>query len=483
MSELPNNNVPLLYNGLNQYGSFIGQEPKIFYTSNGNNERPRCVFNKDNNKRSPNKRPRFVFNKDNNKRPPNKRPRNTSTRTNRNYRTPTNNTNRSIIKSNTPQNDLLPLLWLLGNLDDFDGFGDTYGLSTLKDPVQPPYICPGKYCDHDPESKNIPIIPKRLYNCSADYKITLTDLVELGECFHCKLQKNFFTISLERLAKLNEPLHKLKTMIGMKIIKESFAEQIVYFLLDLEPNPTEILHTILEGGPGVGKSLIVDILAEIYLKMGYLTKNIVKKVKLNDLKGKYVGHTVAMTQKAIDDAIGGVLIIDEAYSLGSAGKLDVFSKELIDTLNRNLTENAGKFVCIVAGYGDQLEKCFFAHNPGLRSRFRFRFIIDSYSSDELAAIFNLKVKNDKWDFHPDFNFNEQLIFFKNHYKNFKYYGRDIETLLYHTKVAHSNRIFFQPEDVIKKLTMNDIKMGFQRFILHNKDESNDIPSFFAHMYA
>ncbi|XWV26650.1 putative cfxQ-like protein [Tupanvirus soda lake] len=436
--------------------------------SDNNNKRPRNNNNSDNN----NKRPRNNNNNDNN----NKRPRSDDNKnTNTNKRPRKNN---EIVNKNINQS-LPPILFFLNGLDDLNDIDD----GSTAQPPEPVYVCPGKFCDHDPESKNIPLIPERFTNVKSDYKITLKDLIDLGASFHCKLQQMFHNISLERLAKLYEPLVKLHTMIGMKVIKENFAEQIVYFLLDLEPNPAEMLHTILEGPPGVGKSHVVDLLAEIYLNMGYLTKKVVKKVKINDLKGKYIGHTAPLTQKAIDEAMGGVLVIDEAYSLGSAERLDSFSKELIDTLNRNLTENAGKFVCIIAGYGDQIEKCLFAHNVGLRSRFRFRFVIDTYKADELMEIFVLKVEKDKWSIHPHVKSDDIINFFKENFESFKYFGRDMETLLFHTKVSHSNRVFFEPKENKGKITIQDLKSGYQRFILHsNIKKEDEMPMSVKHMY-
>lgn len=366
---------------------------------------------------------------------------------------------------NQPNQPIPPFLLMLLADSMNDNNGTDPIIPPPDEPIEP--VCPGKNCDHDPESKNIPKIPNGLINRSASYKITLGNLIDLGACYHCKCQTEFFNLSLKKLADLHDPLVKLQDLIGMKIIKENFVEQIVYFLLDLEPNPTEMLHTILVGPPGVGKSLIIDVIAEIYLKMGYLTKNIVKKVKINDLKGKYIGHTAPMTQKAIDEAMGGILVIDEAYSLGNAGKIESFSKEIIDTLNRNLTENAGKFICVIAGYEDQIDKCLFAHNIGLRSRFRFRFSIDTYDSDELLEIFCLKVVKDNWQIDENVRETDIRKFFKDKYESFKYFGRDMETLLFHTKMAHSNRILFESKQFTKKITMLDIKNGYNRFLLHN----------------
>lgn len=433
-------------------------------------KRPLDIINDNNdNKKRKNNFGNNLDNNDNND-------KNNKNNNRKNNKNPKNKKNSD--KNNEDDQSILPFLLLLDKIiNDIDGEKNS-------SPPVSPYICPGKFCDHDPESKNVPIIPLKLTNLSDKYKIILKDLIDLGASFHCKCQQYFNSISLERLAKMYDSLIKLDKMVGMKIIKESFAEQIVYFLLDIEPSPAEMLHTVLEGPPGVGKSYVIDILAEIYLKMGYLTKNIVKKVKINDLKGKYIGHTAPLTQKAIDEAMGGVLVIDEAYSLASSENLDSFSKELIDTLNRNLTENAGKFICIIAGYGDQIEQCLFAHNVGLKSRFRFRFVIDAYSPEELLEIFELKIKKDNWNLHENIQKNDLTKFFKEKYKTFKYFGRDMETLLFHTKVVHSNRVFFESAENKYKITLEDIKIGYQRFLLHSniKKDTNKIPSIIEHMY-
>ena len=353
--------------------------------------------------------------------------------------------------------------------------------SSDSDTAYDTHNCSGKYCDHRIKSKNIPVIPERFYMKNNKNTMTLIDLIELGECYHCKCQKKFMAVSLERLAKLRSSLKKLHNMIGMQSIKELFVEQIVYFLSDLEPNPAELLHTILVGPPGVGKSHVIDILAKIYLNMGYLKGDKVHKVRISDLKGKYIGHTPRLTQKAVDDAMGGILVIDEAYSLGSS-KLDSFSKEIIDTLNRNLTENAGKFICIIAGYGDEIDSCLMVHNAGLKSRFRFRLKIDSYNATELEDIFVLKVNKNNWSFSENIDLSKRNKFFRDKYKDFKYYGRDMETLLFHTKLAHSNRIFFEPIETKFKITMKDIEMGYERFCLHTDLNTNALSDSLSHIY-
>lgn len=339
--------------------------------------------------------------------------------------------------------------------------------------------CTGLYCDHDVSSQNIPPIPSRFHNLAPDsaYELTLQDLVDIAEGYHCQQQTHLANLSLKFLSDVRPALQKLLSVVGMTKIKQAFVEQIVYNMMDNTPNKTEMLHTIIEGPPGVGKSYVCEIFAEIYLQLGFLTSGHVVKAKLSDLKGRYIGDSPIKTQRVIDDAIGGVLIIDEVYSLGNAHHLDSFSKEIIDTINRNLTERAGEFVCIIAGYGQHIRECFLAHNPGLASRFRFRYTIEGYTHQELGEIFNLKVKASGWRAGWDSDF------FRVHHKSFLNYGRDMESLLYHAKVAHANRmVWAKNRDLYGLITTSDLEAAFQKFLANGTTESQDNTALYTTMY-
>jgi hypothetical protein len=113
----------------------------------------------------------------------------------------------------------------------------------------------------------------------------------------------------------------------------------------------------------------------------------------------------------------------------------------MDTLNFNLSENKKKLIVIIAGYPDQLEKCFFSHNPGLERRFPFRYKVDKYSSKELSEIFQDKLKRYKWKISKDITPKYLEEFFRSNLNDFKNYGGDIETYFFQVKMMHSTRVF------------------------------------------
>ena len=190
--------------------------------------------------------------------------------------------------------------------------------------------------------------------------------------------------------RLNKPLVKLNKMIGMDSVKKSIIDMILYYIQGFENKNQEMLHTVIEGPPGVGKTELGKILASIYANLGVTKSNKFKVVRRSDLVGEYLGQTAKKTQEAIDEADGGVLFIDEAYALGNTEKRDSYAKECIDTINQNLSENK-QFVCIIAGYPDELDRCFFSWNRGLQRRFPFRYRIDGYTSLEMRDIFVKKI--------------------------------------------------------------------------------------------
>ena len=280
-----------------------------------------------------------------------------------------------------------------------------------------------------------------------------------------------YLIDLEKIVKLIEPLQKLKRMIGMTKVKEHIVDLILYYIQGFENSTKDMLHTSVEGPPGVGKTRLGRILAQIYSALGVIPSSRFKRVRRTDLIGKYLGHTAHKTQEVIDEAEGGVLFIDEAYSLGNADKEDIYAKECIDTINMNLTEKKKNLIVIIAGYTDQLDKSFFALNEGLKRRFPFRFQIDGYDENELTDIFYSKIRKIKWKLEKELSKEYLNNFFKQEKDKFKNFGGDIETVIMNCKMIHAKRVLGKSSKYKKILSIEDLQNAFKKFVISKKEES------------
>ena len=147
---------------------------------------------------------------------------------------------------------------------------------------------------------------------------------------------------------------------------------------------------IFTGNPGTGKTTVARIIADIFRSLGFLSKGHLVEVSREDLVGGYVGQTAEKTKKIIEQAKGGILFIDEAYTLSRGGEQD-FGKEAIDTLVKGMEDLRKDLVIILAGYTKEMEE-FMKKNSGLYSRFPYNIEFADYTSDELLEILNRMVK-------------------------------------------------------------------------------------------
>jgi len=145
------------------------------------------------------------------------------------------------------------------------------------------------------------------------------------------------------------------------------------------------LHTVFSGSPGTGKTTVARMMGRLYYQMGILSQGQVIEVSRKDLVGEYVGHTAVKTQEVCEKALGGVLFIDEAYSLSNVGSHD-FGQEAIDTLVKFMEDNRSDLMVIVAGYKKEM-KDFMEHNSGLTSRFINQLEFEDYNGEEMLEIF------------------------------------------------------------------------------------------------
>ena len=199
-------------------------------------------------------------------------------------------------------------------------------------------------------------------------------------------------------------LAELKSLIGLERVKQDVDS--LRNLIKIQairkqqglPNTSVSYHCVFSGNPGTGKTTVARIVAGIYKELGILKKGHLVEVDRSKLVGEYVGQTAPKTNKVIDEALDGVLFIDEAYSLVGGG--NDYGSEAIATLLKRMEDDRDRLVVILAGYTDEI-KDFIDSNPGLQSRFNRYIQFDDYSAEELTEIFKRNLRKSRYKIKRD----------------------------------------------------------------------------------
>ena len=238
---------------------------------------------------------------------------------------------------------------------------------------------------------------------------------------------------LEDLVGLEEVKKDVKNLMNLVKVRKLREEHEL-------PVPPMSLHMVFVGNPGTGKTTVARLISGLYAAIGVLSKGQLVEVDRSGLVAGYVGQTALKTQEVIKSALGGVLFIDEAYSLSSGGEND-FGREAIETILKAMEDHRDDLIVIVAGYTGPMED-FMNSNPGLESRFNKYFFFPDYNGEELYKIFLLRCKKNSYELSEQAQKEARALFdemYENRTDNFGN-GRDVRNLFEDTIIRQANRL-------------------------------------------
>lgn len=301
---------------------------------------------------------------------------------------------------------------------------------------------------------------------------------KIYECFSARVRPfespDFQTIYPEDIPIRNvkkteeEIFAELDSLIGLEEVKLQIRQLWTSVKMTLERRKMGIsaelpkLHIVFKGNPGTGKTTVARILGELFYSIGLLPSSNIFEADRSKLIAQYVGQTAPLVNDCCDKAIGGILFIDEAYAL-KQGDNDSFGQEAIDTLLKRMEDDRGKFIVIVAGYPNEMNR-FLKSNPGLDSRFNTTFNFADYSPEELLQIFNQYVTKKDFVMTDKAMLKASVVIKKLYAARTKDFAnaREMRNLYDKTKRDFDNRIATLPEnqrtkEVLQTIEAEDIK--------------------------
>ncbi|MCU9611974.1 stage V sporulation protein K [Caldibacillus lycopersici] len=257
---------------------------------------------------------------------------------------------------------------------------------------------------------------------------------------------------------LKEIEEDLSSLVGLEDIKKVVKEIYAWIIVNKKREELglkagkQVLHMMFKGNPGTGKTTVARLIGKLFHKVNVLSKGHLIECERADLVGEYIGHTAQKTRDLIKKSIGGILFIDEAYSLGRGGEKD-FGKEAIDTLVKHMEDRQHEFVLILAGYSREMEG-FLALNPGLQSRFPIIIEFPDYTVDQLMEIGKQMIKEKEYILSEEAErkLRDHLLQIKNTYQSTRFSnGRYIRNIIEKSIRAQAMRLLIKNQYDKKEL--------------------------------
>ena len=265
-------------------------------------------------------------------------------------------------------------------------------------------------------------------------------------------------------ARIDEIMSELNQLVGLKTVKEEIFRLVD--LLRVQRMRSEVglqnkgtsRHMVFYGNPGTGKTTVARLLADIYRELGLLPTGQLVEVDRSGLVGGYVGQTAIKTSEVIDQAMGGVLFIDEAYTLTANKGQNDFGQEAVDTILKAMEDYRDQMIVIVAGY-TELMKEFLETNPGLKSRFNYFIEFPDYTPEELVAILELQCKKNEYTLSEEAKEKAVRIFTErcaNKPENFAN-AREVRNFMEKAMLNHAGRVTKLPKKARTKKVLSQLE--------------------------
>lgn len=232
------------------------------------------------------------------------------------------------------------------------------------------------------------------------------------------------------------------------------------------------VHTLLLGKPGTGKTTFAGLLVDVWDALGIIDKRRFKITKRSDWVGKYQGHSVAKAKKLIESCKGGVIFIDEAYSIiSSKDGDDMYGREVLTEIVEAMSNVDKQVIFIMAGYENDMKQLF-THNAGLERRFGYVYRFETPPSNLIENIFCKQLHETRWKCDKSEK-NEIRDFFKRNFSKLTHGGGSTKQLIFHSKQAAIVRQF--PEKSNSELTLEDLEEGLKTFLGHAQVFKEEAP--------
>lgn len=335
---------------------------------------------------------------------------------------------------------------------DFNGHGVEYSKDGTK--LREGYFIEGKY--YDETSVDELLFEEPTYGDELKIKNKRDESVDEsinGNSEVVKVSNNF-----------DDLMNELNSLIGLDEVKKEVTSMINLIRIQQMRKENGLktgqlsLHYVFTGNPGTGKTTVARLIGEIYKKIGVLSKGHFVEVDRSGLVAGYVGHTALKVKEVVEEAMGGVLFIDEAYSLYKEYGND-FGSEAIDTLLKLMEDNRESLMVIVAGYNKPMEK-FLKSNPGLQSRFNKYIHFQDYSAEELVKIFEYHCNKNSYKINDNTRLAIKSMFDKLERKESFSNGRLARNLFEKLVVYQSNRVIKKTNISVEDLqliTIDDVQ--------------------------